>query len=77
MATCDECKKEFDVGVERDEFNIEFPEDDIDYDEEIEGGPQCASCVGSRIESNNNVGRAIDMMNGDEDYDGDHVEKYL
>jgi hypothetical protein len=41
------------------------------------GRPLCASCVGSRIESNIDVGRDIDMMNGDEAYDGDHVEKYL
>lgn len=32
---------------------------------------------GSRNNSNMVVGRAIMMMNSDEDYDEDHIEKYL
>ncbi|MDQ0664718.1 hypothetical protein QFZ35_003216 [Arthrobacter ulcerisalmonis] len=76
MATCDVCKKEFDVDEAREQFDEEF-EGDFDYAEETEGGPQCADCAGARISSDINTGRAIMMMNGDEDYDEDHVEKYL
>ncbi|MGC4979268.1 hypothetical protein ACLQ18_01130 [Streptomyces sp. DT193] len=35
------------------------------------------NCAISDIESNLNVGRAIMMTNGDEDYDEEHMERYL
>lgn len=37
----------------------------------------CGDCSISKIRSDINAGRAIIMMNGDEDYYEDHVEKYL
>lgn len=40
-------------------------------------GEVCSDCSISKFDSEINVGRAIMMMNGDEDYDEDHVEKYL
>lgn len=75
MATCNECKTEFDVDEAREAVNAEY-DGDIDYDEAMEG-EVCGDCSISRFDSEINVGRAIDMMNGDEDYDDDHVEKYL
>jgi hypothetical protein len=37
-------------------------------DEETEGCRQCADCAGSGLSSDINHGRAIMIMNGDEDY---------
>ncbi|MDQ1058059.1 hypothetical protein QFZ23_001960 [Arthrobacter globiformis] len=72
MATCIECNAEFDVDDAREAVNTEY-DGDIDYDETTEG-ELCGDCSISRFDSEINVGRAIDMMNGDEDYDD---EKYL
>lgn len=76
MAKCEECGTKFNVDDARSEFDEEFPEDDIDYDELYEGG-LCGSCAASQASSNMNAGRAIDMMNGDEDYDDDFVQAHL
>ena len=54
-----------------DEFDGE-----LNYDEEY-GGQLCADCAISDTSSNINLGRAIDMMNGDEDYDDDFVREHL
>lgn len=75
MAKCTECGTSFEIDQERTQFDEEF-EGDFDYDEETEG-EQCANCAGARISSDVNLGRAIMMMNGDEDYDQNHVETYL
>ena len=75
MSTCDHCQTEFDVDSARTEYNSEF-NGELDYDEDYEG-QVCASCAISQSQSNIDHGRAIQMMNGDEDYDESHVEKYL
>ncbi|MGW1900912.1 hypothetical protein [Streptomyces hirsutus] len=74
MTKCHECEKEFDVEAARAEYTSEFS-GELDYDEYGQGN--CADCAISEAESNMNVGRAIDMMNGDEDYDDDFVQKHL
>jgi hypothetical protein len=75
MAKCVECDKEFDVEDARDDYNSEW-DGDPDYDEQT-GGEWCGPCGISKSQGEMNLGRAILMMNGDEDYDADHVEKYL
>ncbi|WP_433420805.1 hypothetical protein ACQP1V_09030 [Microtetraspora malaysiensis] len=70
MAKCLNCGTRFDVSTVRDEY--EEYVGDGDYDGEL-----CAECAIPDLESNLNLGHAIMMMNGDEDYDEDHVEKWL
>ncbi|WP_143110704.1 hypothetical protein [Streptomyces sp. cf124] len=74
MTTCIECTTEFDVEEARAEYNSEFG-GELDYDEY--GAGHCASCAISETESNMNHGRAILMMNGEEDYDDDFVQNNL
>ncbi|MGW3455535.1 hypothetical protein ACWDRL_18810 [Streptomyces albidoflavus] len=74
MAKCHECATEFDTEKARAEYNSEF-DGELDYDEYGQGC--CAGCAISQAESNMNLGRAIDMMNGEADYDDDFVQKYL
>jgi len=41
-------------------------------------GDLCFDCaIPAEVWSNIDLGRAIMMVNGDEDYDADHVENYL
>ena len=75
MAKCDECGKRFNVSDARSDYNDEF-DGELNYDEEY-GGQLCADCAISDTSSNINLGRAIDMMNGDEDYDDDFVREHL
>lgn len=75
MEKCCRCEKIFNVSDARKEYNAEFGED-LDFDENY-GNEVCADCAICDTESNINLGKAIDMMNGEEDYDADHVEKYL
>jgi hypothetical protein len=75
METCSECGTEFDIADERSEYNAHFG-GDLDYDEDA-GGGTCAGCAIAIAESNIDLGRAIDMMNGDEDYDDDFVTQNL
>lgn len=75
MAKCCRCRNEFNVSEARIDYNAEF-DGDIDYDDEY-GGEVCADCAISDTNSNMNRGKAIDMMNGDEEYDDDFVEKHL
>jgi len=75
MEKCYRCEKTFNVSDAREEYNAEFG-GDPDYDENY-GPDVCADCAICDTESNMDIGKAIDMMNGDEDYDADHVEKYL
>ncbi|MER7836190.1 hypothetical protein ABTY98_09800 [Streptomyces sp. NPDC096040] len=79
MVTCFECKREFDVEDERDEYESYF-NGELDYDEDCGGEPGeglCAGCGIVRSEGLINQGRAIFMMNGDEDYDDDFAQKWL
>ena len=75
MAKCCMCGKKFNVSEARSEYNSEF-DDEIDYDEEY-GSEVCADCAICNTSSNMNLGRAIFMMNGDEDYDDDFVRDHL
>lgn len=76
MDKCDRCGTRFDVSDAREEYNEEFGRDSgIDYDDF--GGGVCANCAISQSQSEIDLGRAIQMWNGDEDYDADHVGKSL
>lgn len=75
MAKCSWCGKRFNVTEARSEYNSEF-DGEINYDEEY-GGEVCSDCAISETNSNMNLGRAIDMMNGEEAYDDDFVKKHL
>lgn len=75
MAKCCVCGKRFNVKDARSEYNSEF-DGGLDYDDDFEG-EVCADCAISTSQSNMNLGQAIDMMNGEEDYDDDFVKKYL
>ena len=75
MAKCCRCGNRFNVSEARTDYNAEF-DGDIDYDDEY-GSEVCADCAISDTNSNMNLGKAIDMMNGDEDYDDDFVKKHL
>jgi hypothetical protein len=76
MAKCLNCGDTFSVAGVRNEYNNVL-DGEGDYDKD-HGGGLCFDCaIPPDVASNINLGRAIDMMNGDEDYDADHVEKYL
>lgn len=75
MAKCCRCGTRFNVSDARDEYSSTF-EGEIDDDEQY-GGEVCANCAILDTESNINLGRAIFMMNGDEDYDDDFVQQWL
>ncbi|SEB55575.1 hypothetical protein SAMN04489806_1095 [Paramicrobacterium humi] len=75
MARCTECGTLFDIDDARDDYNAEF-NGELDYDEDFVG-TKCGNCAISQSASEINVGAAIDMMNGEIEYDADHVEKYL
>lgn len=62
------CGTTFNVSAVRDEYHELGGEGDYD-------GQRCSECAIPTLDTN--LGRAIDMMNGDEDYDEEHVEKYL
>ncbi|ARI52210.1 hypothetical protein ACWEJZ_02045 [Streptomyces bacillaris] len=78
MTTCAECGDDFDVSDAREEYRAEWGAagEEGEYDELYEGG-LCGSCALSQTESNLNLGRALMMVNGDEDYDQEHVDRYL
>ena len=75
MEKCCMCGKEFNVDEARSEYNAEF-DDALEYDDSY-GGEVCADCAICESESNMNLGKAIDMMNGEEEYDDDFVKKHL
>ncbi len=79
MAKCRNCGKKFNVSEVRQEFNDAL-DGKYNYDTEI-GGILCFDCAvhnyDSEYESNSNSGRAILMMNDDEDYDDDFVNKWI
>lgn len=75
MAKCGECGTEFDVSEAREEYAAEYSSE-TEYDEQ-HGGELCGPCAIARTDSWVDAGNAILMVNGDIDYDADHVEKYL
>jgi hypothetical protein len=80
MATCDLCRKSFEVSETRDEYNWHFRKaGGVDYDEQYpsDEGSACASCAISQSESFMNTGAAILMVNGELDYDDEHVTDFL
>ncbi|MEU0559478.1 hypothetical protein [Dactylosporangium sp. NPDC006015] len=76
MAKCGTCEQEFDLSDARQEFATTEYGDETDYDRHFDG-ELCGECAISQANSWFNAGSAILMMNGDMDYDADHVEKYL
>lgn len=75
MTTCSQCGTAFDVDEARSAHDAEFT-GDVEYDDRYDGG-LCADCAISETESNMSRGRAILMVNGDEDYDDDFVQQWL
>ncbi|MDW4918480.1 hypothetical protein [Streptomyces californicus] len=78
MTKCAECGDDFNVSDARDEYRAEWSDagEENEYDELYAGG-LCGSCALSQTGSNLNAGQAIMMVNGDMDYDQEHVDKYL
>lgn len=72
--TCGICEQPFDVADARADYNAEW--EGADYDDEIEGG-LCGGCAISKSSSELAHGQAIQMMNGEIDYDDDHVTEWL
>jgi hypothetical protein len=76
MAKCLNCGKSFSVSATRSAYD-EALDGEGSYDAE-HSGDLCVECaLPPDVTSNMNLGRAIMMMNGEEDYDADHVERYL
>jgi hypothetical protein len=76
MTKCLNCGDWFSVPAARNAYN-DVLDGEGDYDEE-HGGDLCFDCViPPDVASNISLGRAIMMMNGNEDYDADHVENFL
>lgn len=75
MTICGHCGEGFQVSDARSDYNAEY-EGDPDYDEGYEG-EVCGGCAISETSSNITSGRAIGMMNGDEDYDASFIETHL
>lgn len=76
MTKCDECGNVFSVSEARSAYNSANAGDGLDYDE-YHGGGRCFDCATSEDEANLNHGRAVLMMANEEEYDAEHVEKYL
>lgn len=74
MTTCGECGTAFDVDEARAEYEGEF-NGELEY-EDVDG-ELCGGCAIVQSESYMNTGRAIQMVNGDEDYDDEFVTKHL
>lgn len=70
MAKCLNCGETFDAATVREDYDELVG--DGDYDDDL-----CTGCAIPDWESNANLGRAIMMMNGEEDYDDDFVQKWL
>ena len=72
VAKCLNCGDRFSVPAVRDSYN-EVLDGEGDYDED-HGGGLCFDCaIPEEVASNMALGRAIMMMNGDDDYDADHA----
>jgi hypothetical protein len=75
MAECGECETQFDPADAQRRYDAAFG-DGFDYAEQY-GGSVCGDCAIDQTQSEINVGRAIDMVNGEEAYDDDFVQKHL
>ena len=74
---CNECKETYDKADAKRQFYQKFGDDfDADFFDENYLG-LCGDCAISSAESDMNVGRAIEMVNGEEAYDEDHVKWHL
>lgn len=54
----------------------EYVRQNLEYEDNY-GGEVCAACAIPDSEGLIDQGRAIDMVNGDEDYDDDFVQQHL
>ena len=70
---CNVCGKTFDDDDARFDFNLHVS--DFIYDDLYEG--VCGDCAMDDFDSNANYGKAMLMVNGDEDYDQDFVDRWL
>jgi hypothetical protein len=78
MAKCCRCGKRFNVSEARDEYIDEFGREfDGDLFDDQYGREVCADCAIADTETLMNIGKAIDMMNGEEEYDEDFVNRWL
>ena len=72
------CGRQFDPSDAKREFNAEFGRAlGVDHYTEEYGGRVCGICAMEDTGTNMNVGRAIDMVNGEEPYDDDFVQDHL
>ena len=76
MAICVNCGDRFKVSEARSEFDSRFSSD-ITYDDCYPDHDYCAACAIGETESLINQGAAVDMVNGDLDYDDEFVKKWL
>ena len=76
MPRCVVCGDKFKVSEARSEFDSRFPSD-ISYEDSYPDHDYCASCAIAETEGLINQGAAVDMMNGDLDYDDEFVKKWL
>lgn len=76
MAKCVICGNRFKVGEARAEYDARFYSY-IFYDDSYPEHNYCALCAIGETEGFINEGAAIDMMNGDLDYDDDFVKEWL
>jgi hypothetical protein len=75
MPNCVQCRKQFDPSDAKSDYEAEFG-GELNYTESY-GGDVCGDCAISQSQSMMDRGRAIDMMNGEEDYDDDFVGEHL
>lgn len=75
MPTCEQCGKRFDPSDAKAEFQAEF-RGELDYTESYDG-KVCGDCAICQSQSDMGLGRALGMLNGDEDYDEEFVNEHL
>ena len=76
MPRCIVCGNSFKLRDAREEYESRF-NGELIYDEDYPDHDYCATCAIGESENLMNQGAAIDMMNGDADYDDDFVKEWL
>lgn len=73
MRKCQDCGEPFDVADDKETYD--------EYKDEFESQPyspyDCVSCLIPDVGSNRSLGAAIQMLNGDADYEADAVDKWF
>lgn len=76
ICICGRCGNAFDPEDSKMRYESYF-NGELDWDDDYSDNTVCADCAIAESESLINQGSAIMMMNGDEDYDDDFVNKWL